>query len=239
MVQNLNTGGYRGRGRGSYQQPRGGAPRGMGANSVSTATLAGVEASGSHLQENPNRYENELPSLPQDGQYLEQDYPHEQYPNNMEPNDNLMRMDAYRIEVQTAASTELKLTGPNGKDSPIWAKPDKMIIKIGGVVSAETFLDSGSGINLVGPKFLEKVGVMHVGQRDWWMHVCRRMMKVPVYQCIHKLVKVRLADQREVIISKCLTGVVVESEGQMIQKINVWIQQDSPTEDLSLRKPAM
>ncbi len=127
------------------------------------------------------------------------------------------------------ASTDLKLTGLNSKDSLIWARPGKMIIKIGGVVSVETFLDSGFGINLVGPKFLEKFGATHVGQKDWWMHVGRWMMKVPVYQCVHK---------REVMISKCLTGVIIESEGQTI-KINVWIQVDLPTEDLSLGKPLM
>ncbi len=210
----------------------------MGARGVLTVTLASAEANGLHLQENPNGYENELPSMPRDGQYLEQEYLHEQYADNMEPNDNLMRTNAYRIEVQSAASTDLRLTGPNSKDSLIWAKPDKMIIKIGGVVSVETFLDLGSGISLVGPKLLEKFGATHVSQKDQWMHVGRRMMKVPVYQCIHKPVKVRLVDQREVIISKCLAGVVVESEGQTI-KINVWIQEDSPTEDLSLRKLAM
>ncbi len=232
-VQNLNTGRYRGGGRGGPQQARGGVPRGTGARSASTATLAGAEANGLHLQENQNGYENELSSMSRDGQYVEQEYLHEQYSDNMELNDNLMRTDVYRIEVQSAALTDLRLTGPNNKDSPIWAKLDKIIIKIGGVVSAETFLDSGSGINLVGPKFLEKFGAAHVGQKDWRMHVGRCMMKVPVYQCVHKPVKVRLADQREVVISKCLAGVVIESEGQTI-KINVWIQEDSPTEDLSL-----
>ncbi len=42
---------------------------------------------------------------------------------------------------------------------------------------------------------------------------------------------VRLADQRQMTINNCLTGVLVEYEGQTI-KIDVWIQEDSPTEDL-------
>ncbi len=53
-------------------------------------------------------------------------------------------------------------------------------------MSEETFLDSGSRINLGGLKFLEKFGATHVGQNNRWMHVGRWMMKVPVYQCVHK-----------------------------------------------------
>ncbi len=185
----LNTGGPRERGRSASQQQRGGAPRGMGTQSMSMMTLASAELSGLQLQENPNGYgyKNGPPPPTADGQYLEQEYPPEQYPNEIQPNDNL---NAYRIEVQSAALTDLQLTEPNKKDSPLWARPDKLIIKIGGVVSVETFLDTGLGINLAGPKFLEKFGATHACQQDQWMHVGRRMVKVPVYQCVHKLVKV-------------------------------------------------
>ncbi len=107
-VHALNTGGPRGGGRGSSQQPRGGMPRGIVTRSVPTVTLANAEVSGLQLQENLNGYENGPPPPPTDGQYLGQEYLHEQYPNDMEPNDNLMRRNAYRVEVQSAASTDLK-----------------------------------------------------------------------------------------------------------------------------------
>ncbi len=67
-------------------------------------------------------------------------------------------------------------------------------MKIGGVVNVETFMDTGSGINLAGLKFAEKFRATEPRQTNRWMKVGRRMLRVPVFQFAHRPVNVRLAD---------------------------------------------
>ncbi len=82
---------------------------------------------------------------------------------NSDPQFNL-NLNAYKVDMQQSGSVSPQLVEQGKNSSPLWSKPHKRIVKIGGVVNAESFMDTGSGINLAGPKFAEKFGVTEPGQ---------------------------------------------------------------------------
>ncbi len=58
-------------------------------------------------------------------------------------------------------------------------------------------------------------------------------MGIPIYELGHTPLTVHLANQQRVTITDCLKGVDVEFQGHCI-KTDLWIHDDSDTEDISL-----
>ncbi len=64
-----------------------------------------------------------------------------------------------------------------------------------------------------------------------------KRVRVPVYELGHKVLNVHLADQMQVTLTECLMGVEIECNGYWV-KTDLWVHDDSDTEDIPLGKPA-
>ncbi len=65
-----------------------------------------------------------------------------------------------------------------------------------------------------------------------------KKVRIPIYELSHETMNMHLADQTRRTLTECLKDVDVEFQGHWI-KTDLWIRDDSDTEDISLGRNAM